>query len=235
MVTYDFTVRLNGQQKEPSLLNFDPEFFLYDLDAIQISSLLPSSAQSDAATAITVLGSGFKQLGANDIVCRIGSTTVAGALLAADAIECEPTLLEGASVDIQVSLNQGAQGTFTGAKALELFPSPMIAGVEPNGGPAAGGTIVTITGSGFTSLSEDAAVRASQMRCRFGAVVQPAPPISHTDTEVVCTSTIGPQMPVVVSVALNGQAFAPSEETFKFKGFHKPVIIEETQCLPYGS
>ena len=226
MVTYDFTVRLNGQQKEPSLLNFDPEFFLYDLDAIQISSLLPSSAQSNAATAITVLGSGFKQLGANDIVCRIGSTTVAGALLAADAIECEPTLLEGASVDIQVSLNQGAQGTFTGAKALELFPSPMITGVEPNGGPAAGGTIVTITGSGFTSLSEDAAVRTSQMRCRFGAIVQPAPPISHTDTEVVCTSTIGPQMPVVVSVALNGQAFAPSEETFKFKGFHKPVIIE---------
>ena len=35
MVTYDFTVRLNGQQKEPSLLNFDPEFFLYDLDAIR--------------------------------------------------------------------------------------------------------------------------------------------------------------------------------------------------------
>ena len=226
MVMYDFTVLLNGQQKEPSLLNFDPEFFLYDISAIQISSLLPASAQSDAATAITVLGSGFRQLGANDIVCSIGTAKVAGTLLGTNAIECQPTLLEGTSVTIQVSLNQGADGTFTAAKALELFPSPVITGVQPNGGPAAGGTIVTITGSGFTSLSEDEAVRTTQMRCQFGVIVQPSPPISHTDTEVVCTTTIGPQMPVVVSVALNGQAFAPSEEVFTFKGFHKPQIIE---------
>ena len=226
IVMYDFTVLLNGQQKEPSLLNFDPEFFLYDISAIQISSLLPASAQSDAATAITVLGSGFRQLGANDIVCSIGTAKVAGTLLGTNAIECQPTLLEGTSVTIQVSLNQGADGTFTAAKALELFPSPVITGVQPNGGPAAGGTIVTITGSGFTSLSEDEAVRTTQMRCQFGVIVQPSPPISHTDTEVVCTTTIGPQMPVVVSVALNGQAFAPSGEVFTFKGFHKPQIIE---------
>lgn len=228
MVTYGFTVLLNGQQKEPSLLNYDPDFFLYDIAAIQISSLLPASAQSDAATAITVLGSGFKQLGANEIVCSIGTTKVAGALLGTlgNVIECEPTLLEGTSVAIQVSLNQGVDGTFTEPKVLELFSSPFITGVEPVSGPAAGGTIVTITGSGFTSLSEDEAVRTSQMRCQFGTIVQPAPPISHTDTEVVCTTTIGPQMPVVVSVALNGQAFAPSEEVFTFKGYHKPQIIE---------
>jgi len=135
IVMYDFTVLLNGQQKEPSLLNFDPEFFLYDISAIQISSLLPASAQSDAATAITVLGSGFRQLGANDIVCSIGTAKVAGTLLGTNAIECQPTLLEGTSVTIQVSLNQGADGTFTAAKALELFPSPVITGVSRMAGP----------------------------------------------------------------------------------------------------
>ena len=134
--------------------------------------------------------------------------------------------LEDTSVDVEVSLNQGIDGTFSNSKTMKLFQQPVIAAVEPNAGPASGGTVVTITGSGFDAFSDDYEERESQMRCRFGDIVQPVPPSSHTATEVVCATTFGPEKAEVVTVALNGEAFAPSQQTFSFIGFHKPQVID---------
>mmetsp|Transcript_18113 Transcript_18113/g.57878 ORF Transcript_18113/g.57878 Transcript_18113/m.57878 type:complete len:294 (-) Transcript_18113:817-1698(-) len=71
-----------------------------------------------------------------------------------------------------------------------------------------GGTTVTLRGLGFTAMAPaDEEVRSSLMRCKFGETVQSAPPASHTDTDVVCNTTWGPDGPQPVSLALNGVTF----------------------------
>ena len=101
-------------------------------------------------------------------------------------------------------------------------------GVSPAEGDANGGNLVTVTGSGFLGLSDNATVRGAAIRCRFGAVVQPQPATILNDTAVGCRTTWGAEGGAgeVVSVALNGVDFAPSGVRYNFVGLHRPALLE---------
>ncbi len=63
----------------------------------------------------------------------------------------------GASANLAAVFQAAASSLArTGAKLIDLYPSPIITGVSPNSGPAAGGATITLTGqyfSGATSVS----------------------------------------------------------------------------------
>jgi hypothetical protein len=91
--------------------------------------------------------------------------------------------------------------------------------------------VVTIVGSGFAALSQSYTLRASFLRCRFGAVTQSIPPSFHNDTHVICITTYGPQTPfgVSVGVSLNSVNFHTTDVqmlSFNFEGLHAPAIVE---------
>ena len=68
---------------------------------------------------------------------------------------------------------------------------------------------VLAQGLGFTALSPDTAVRSAHLRCLFGAADGEAvPALSHTDTQVVCTTPWGDEGDAQpVRVALNGASY----------------------------
>ena len=94
--------------------------------------------------------------------------------------------------------------------------------------------MVTLSGSGFAALSSsDAALRASNLRCRFGTAVQQAAPSFHNNTHVVCTATWGEEVPQgqPVTLSLNGGAsFAYDTASvlprFFYEGLHPPAMVE---------
>ena len=58
------------------------------------------------------------------------------------------------TVDVRVTTPGGTSATSTADRFTYVFAQPMITGISPTSGPAAGGTSVTITGSHFTGASK---------------------------------------------------------------------------------
>ena len=92
--------------------------------------------------------------------------------------------------------------------------------VDPSHGPAAGGTVVVVSGYGFTQDNVVAAVTnsAGSSACRFGGATTPVV-LFVNSSAVVCRSAPGtPGVSVGVSFAADGASFCPSEAVFQYDG-----------------
>jgi hypothetical protein len=160
-----------------------------------ITSVDPNKGPEAGGTAVTITGSDF-----NDVTGVDFGTTPG-----ADVVVDSPTQLTVTSppgdgtVDVTVT---DAKGTSPAdpAEAFTYIPAPTVTGVNPDTGPAAGGQMVTVTG---TDLSGASAVH-------FGPT--PATIISCTDTTCVVSSpagTAGSTVPVTVTTASGTSAPTP--------------------------
>ena len=225
--TYAAAVQLNGVADEPNLLG-TPYFADYDLTQIQLSKLVPAGGPTRVSTSVTVHGSGFASYGAGQLVCRAGSTTVAGELLSGTQILCP--LPESASVGplaVAISLNGGSVGTYTMPIYYAVYTQPTLTTINPTQGNAEGGTLVTVTGSGFTALSSG----LTALRCRFGSVsAEETTPDFISETEIHCPTVWGAESATgePVSVTLNGLSFTPElgAPRFLFVGLHAPALVD---------
>ena len=233
----------NGIDPEPTLYGSDPPFEEYDISAVTIAEISPPGGVTGTATTVTIVGSGFASYGEGQLTCKVGdSLLVSAILLDSGRLLCElPEQQSTGRVSVMVSLNGGTSGTFSNDAALfNHYNAPYLTAISPTEGSAQGGTTVTLSGFGFTALGPEEPVRAALIRCKFGAEVQPQPPASHTDTEVVCNTTWGIDGAQPVSLALNGVTFitrasgdpssAPATSAdvpqFSFVGLHPPALLE---------
>jgi hypothetical protein len=97
---------------------------------------------------VTITGAGFDGVSSVlfDATAAISFTVVNSTTITATA----PAHAVG-PVDITV-VAFGGSGTGTGA-GLYTYGAPTVTSVSPEGGPIAGGTVVTITGAGFNGVS----------------------------------------------------------------------------------
>ena len=239
----------NGLSVEPSLFG-DPLFETYDVTSVRVDAMVPQAIVLGVETTVTISGSGFANYGDGQLVCRVSSSAnVAGVLVDSSCILCTfpgrtastRRALSTLSA-VQVSLNGGAAGSFSKALGVSTFTPPYLMSVSPTSGDAKGGTCVTLSGMGFTAFAPaDHALRSRFMRCKFGDVVQNEPPLSHSDTEVVCSTTWGKHGAQPVSLTLNGVTFATRATStstnallanvsalphFTFLGSHRPSLID---------
>ncbi len=124
-------------------LAFVPQTFYA---APTVSGVSPASGPSAGGTALTITGTGF----------LVGATVAvggnpAGAVLVASATSISCTTPPGApGAGAVVVANPDTQPSNAGfAFTFVASPAPVVATVAPIGGPLAGGTTVTISGSGF--------------------------------------------------------------------------------------
>ena len=226
-VTYAVAVQLNGVTDEPNLLG-TPYFAEYDLTQIQLSKLVPAGGPTGVPTSVTVLGSGFASYGAGQLVCRAGSTMVAGELLSSTQILCPlPASASVGPLAVAVSLNGGIAGTYTVPLMYEVYTQPTLTAIVPTSGNAEGGTLVTVSGVGFTALSIDLAA----LRCRFGSVsAEKTTPTVISDTEIHCPTAWGAESVTgqPLTVTLNGLSFTPElgALAFFFVGLHAPALVD---------
>jgi len=108
-------------------------------------------------------------------------------------------------VSIHVTSNGGVDVSETSA-SFEYVSEDVVDSVSPGRGPVGGGSLVTVSGSGFRFTGA--------LQCRFGLSSVPAVYVS--DSEVRCESPELPAGVVEVRVSSNGVDFSTSFGEFEY-------------------
>jgi len=117
---------------------------------LAVTGLSPSSGPSAGGTLVTVFGSGFT--GATMVTFGGVATAFPTVITDGQLIVVAPPHSPGA-VDVRVWAG-GMSSAATGANVfLYTYAAPVVTGVDPSNGPPSGGTVVTVTGSGFTGAT----------------------------------------------------------------------------------
>ncbi len=112
-----------------------------------VTSIVPASGSTGGGTAVVITGTGFAA-GATVTLSVTAATNVV--VVSATSINAITPAHTAGAVDVSVRNSDGQSGTLLGG-FLYTAPAPTIATVLPASGSTAGGTNVTITGSGFAA------------------------------------------------------------------------------------
>jgi hypothetical protein len=113
-----------------------------------VTGLTPATGSTDGGSTIVLLGSGFT--GASAV--NFGTTAAtAFTVLSDDAIEATAPALAAGTVDVTVVTPSGTSSTSSADQFTATAPAlPTVTGLSASSGSTAGGTVVTITGTGFS-------------------------------------------------------------------------------------
>jgi hypothetical protein len=128
--------------------------FTYVQPVPQVTSVLPNYGGTAGGNQITIRGSGFTaatkvSFGSNFINCPASCTVASDNEI--DVI-ATPASSSATTVDLLVT-TPGGTSTASSLDQFTYIALPTVTGLSPTSGPAAGGTTVTITGTGFTNAS----------------------------------------------------------------------------------
>lgn len=158
-----------------------------------VTATAPTSGTVAGGTSVVVTGTGFSGATAVDF----GNFPAASFSVDSDtrivATSPSPTFCPREAVDVTVVAG-GARSQPSAAARFAYDPStcPAVSGLDPSKGPAAGGTSVTITGTGFTGTTS----------VSFGRGVPAASFTVESDTGIVAISPPRPDCPGTVDVTV---------------------------------
>ncbi|WP_168218900.1 IPT/TIG domain-containing protein [Limnoglobus roseus] len=185
-----------------------------------VAGVSPGAGPAAGGSAVTVTGSGFT--GATAVL--FGSTIAAFTVVSDTQLTATAPAGAGA-VDVVVVGPGGASAaspadrfTYTTAP-LGAIP-PAVAGVSPGAGPAAGGSAVTVTGSGFTGATA----------VLFGSTIAAFTVVS--DTQLTATAPAGAGAVDVVVVGPGGASAASPADQFTYTT--APLGAQKTQLVGYS-
>jgi hypothetical protein len=147
-----------------------------------ITSITPDGGPVAGGTTVSITGSNFTEVTS----VTFGGTAASGiSFISDDHIAVTSPSGAAGTVDVTVTTPYGT-GTKTGG--FIYFPKPFLGYVVPNAGPKAGGTPVTIQGTGFIHVES----------VRFDGTVVPYTVISDTSISVVVPAHAPGTVPVEV-------------------------------------
>jgi len=120
--------------------------FTYAAPAPTVTSVSPATGSTAGGTAITITGTNFVS-GATVTIGGTAATSVV--VVSGTSITAATPAHAAGAVSIVVTNVGGQSGTL--ASAFTYIAPPTISSVSPTGGPIAGGTAVTITGTNFAA------------------------------------------------------------------------------------
>jgi hypothetical protein len=153
-----------------------------------LTAVSPDAGPTGGGTTVTLTGTGFR----TGTQVSFGGTPATGVVVtsATSAIATTPARPAG-PVDVTVTTPGGSSGV---PAAFTYVVSPILASVTPATGPTAGGTSVTLTGSGF---------RAG-MQVRFGGDPATVDLVNQSGTQATVLAPAHTAGPVPVSVTTAG-------------------------------
>ena len=174
--TVDVSVsNANGTPSLPSAFTYHP--------TPTVTAVAPAAGTSLGGTAVVVSGTGFLDNSAGSATVRFDSVPATGVSVVDDTtIHCvAPAGAAGAAVEVEVT-NDNGSGSL--ADAYDYFPTPTVTGVTSSSGPMSGGTVVTVTGTGFVAnAAGTSTVTFDGSLATVVAVVD--------DTTITCTTPAG--------------------------------------------
>jgi len=118
-------------------------------NAPAVTSISPTSGPATGGTSVTVTGTGFSGV----ISVGFGGTAVNPQTGATDTQVVVVSPGGTGTVDLTVTTPPGTSATSGSDQFTYTAVAPTVSGISPSSGPAAGGTSVTITGTGFTGVT----------------------------------------------------------------------------------
>jgi glucose/arabinose dehydrogenase len=125
------------------------DVYTYTAPAPAITGISPSSGPPAGGTSVTITGSGFT--GATRV--GFGAVSATSFTVVSDTKITAVSPAQTGAHYITVTTTGGTSATSAAAIYTYKPPAPVITGISPSSGPPAGGTSVTITGSGFTGAT----------------------------------------------------------------------------------
>ena len=116
-----------------------------------VTGISPTSGPATGETVVIVTGSGFEGGGTTTpevSAVNFGTTAGTGLSVTSDTNLSITSPAGSGTVDITV-VTSGGTSAISSADQFTYAPVPTITKINPFSGPAAGGTVVTVTGSGF--------------------------------------------------------------------------------------
>jgi hypothetical protein len=146
------------------------------LAAPAVTGVERSSGATAGGTSVTITGTGFS--GASAV--SFGSTPAASfTVVSAARIRAITPPHAAGAVDVIVT-GVGGTGSASPADEFQYLSPPAVSAISPSAGPNAGGTVVTISGSGFTGAT----------KVFFGVNTAAAVTV-NSDTSITATSPAG--------------------------------------------
>ena len=158
--------------------------FVY-LTTPTISSVSPASGSAFGGTPVTLTGTGFVagattiQFGSASVTCPSGTTATSCAVIS-----------PAGSGNVSVTAGNPSMGLSNGKSFAYVVPTPSITSVSPTSGSAAGGTSVTLTGTGFSTLTT----------VKFGSSAAQSCPSGTTSTTCVVSTPAGASAGATIAV-----------------------------------
>lgn len=113
------------------------------------TSVAPASGATSGGTNVTIAGTGFS----GDATVTFGGTTATNIrVVSTTTITATTPARTSGVVDVVVTNGNGRSGTLRSAYTY-VAPAPTISSISPNSGATTGGTVVTITGTGFINTT----------------------------------------------------------------------------------
>lgn len=118
-----------------------------------ITTISPTSGSTLGGTSVTINGTNF----ANDATLTFGGVAASSVVISNNGKTITATTPAHAAGSVDVTVTNPGSGNSASQSDTNLngftyiSPTPAVTSISPNSGPDAGGTLVTITGSGYSS------------------------------------------------------------------------------------
>jgi hypothetical protein len=164
-----------------------------------VTNVTPGSGSSLGGTNVTISGNNFQANGAGTNTVTFGGQSATGVVVVNNTtITClTPAGAPGSSVSVTVS---NANGSATLNNGFTYNPLPTLTSVMPGSGPASGGTMVSLTGTGFQANG------AGTNTVTFGGQPATNVVVVNNTTIMATTPAGGPGAVNVVVSNTNGSA-----------------------------
>ena len=186
-----------------------------------VTSLSPTSGAFVGGTSVTITGTNLT--GATAVDFGVLAATAYTVNSSTSITATSPAVAFATSVDVTVTTPVATSAT-SAADQFTYNPVPFVTGVSPNTGNTAGGTSVTITGTGLTGASA----------VKFGTVSA----INYTvnsATSISVTSPAGSAGPVDVTVSVPGGTSATSSaDQFTYEAVPTVTVVSPITALIAG-
>ena len=167
-----------------------------------VTGISPNSGPEAGGTSVTITGTGFATIAEVDF----GSTPALGSIEITDTTLTINSPPGTGVVDVTVRTASGVSGTSSADRFTYIADArPTITEVTPNSGPDSGGTLVTITGTGFTGATE----------VDFGATAATNVTVLNTTT-ITANSPPGTGKVDVIIVTSGGKSAASTDDQFSY-------------------
>ncbi len=144
LTTGDYSWRVNALDGQGEVLSTSDAADLRVVDPLTLATVMPASGPLRGGTRVTLTGTGFQP---SVSVTFDGMPGTALAYASKTLLTVTTPAHAAGPVDVTVSDTDGRSTTKTAG--FTYLEAPTVTGVAPATGPAAGGTIVTITGTHF--------------------------------------------------------------------------------------